>query len=70
METAIASGSGHGREPQVFLVLSISRPFVSPRYPRSGKHDDDEDDENDDGGGGSWTDAHSHRRVVSNRRRK
>lgn len=68
METAIASGSGHVREPQVFLVLSISRPFVSPRYPRSGKHDDDEDD--DGGGGGSWTDAHSHRRVVSNRGRK
>lgn len=49
------------------LFLFISRPFVSLRYPRSGKHDDD-----DDGGGdddyGSCTDAQSHRRVVSRRR--
>lgn len=61
----IASGPGHRRELQVFQFPSISRPFVNPRYPRSGKHDDGEDD---DGGGGSWTDAHSHRRVVSSRR--
>lgn len=30
VKTAIASGSGHRREPQVFKFPSISRPFVKP----------------------------------------